>query len=659
MLSITMNRKNIGRTNHLILSRRFNKSPNRLALTSALIFIFVFCFLFSPVFAENSSSKHKIKAILITEDGANAETVLALIKAGKLPNLEKLNSMGGHSEFVVTNFPSKTAPSHASLFCGCFGDVHGISSNRVQKGVEHNILQTSSGFNGKNLTAEPVWVTASKQGLKTVVLHSPLSSPASKYINDRNKENLVIFEGYPYMKTPFKVLNSRSLSKDKVKWQNLPKHEGVIKTGSFKVGDTVLYLALIDENINGKKDFSSIVIGRKKDFQDADTVILNKEKDRKYSKHILVKYGKEYTGVNFQYLSLNESGDKFRIVQSATYLEKINGQPVGKDYVEKTGGFIGNGAVSLYFKGKLGRPAYKGGDGTAEERYIESVRLINGNLAKKLKYAAKNYQPDFLMGYTPYPDETLHMWLGLSDYNRSGLEPVHTVFMGSCLWKVFQSADDYLGAVLDVASPETYIAAASDHGMDSYNKLFYPNTVLKEAGLIVLKNGKIDLSKTKIIYGKEGGGFLRVNSTRYKEGIVKPEDEESVIRQAVSALSKIRDPHTGEALVTGFYYPNIDGKRFGIGGVKGGDVYLDILPGYYFSGGFNNKPVKKVRPGGQHIYMPRRKPIHSMFYFKGPGIKSGTVLKEHRIIDIIPTLCHWLGIEPPANATGKLQAQEK
>ncbi len=121
----------------------------------------------------------------------------------------------------------------------------------------------------------------------------------------------------------------------------------------------------------------------------------------------------------------------------------------------------------------------------------------------------------------------------------------------------------------------------------------------------------------------------------------------------MTALSKVRDPYTGEALVTGFYYPSIDEGEFGIGGPKGGDVYLDILPGYYFSARTDDSPVTRVRPGGNHIYMPKRQAMHAMFYLKGPGIKPETVFPPARIIDIVPTLCRHLKLKPPANATGK------
>lgn len=607
-----------------------------------------------PVFAQTPPTPHRLKAVLISEDGANAELVHKLIKAGRLPNLKTLSETGTHSRFVVPHFPSKTAPGHASLFCGCYGNVHGIVSNSVQKGKGFNILETSSGFDAGNLTAEPIWVTASRQGLKTVVLYAALSSPAEKFVKDGAKGNLIILEGYPFMKSSFKALKSSEMTEKKVEWSNLPPHEGDVETFTFKAGDTKLYAAALDVNINNKPDYSVVVVGESNVLAKGKAVLMDIKDSPCFSSSIVIKYGNEYSGVCFQLLSLNESGEGFEIVQSASYLERINGKPVSRKFIEETGSFIGNGSVSLYMQGKLGKPLFQGGDGKAEERYLESVRLINRILSAKLRYSVKKFSPDFVVGYTPYPDETLHMWLG---YAKTGWKKVPPCSeeagekFDNYLFEAFSSADEYLGEVLAVSSPETYIFAASDHGMDSYDRLFFPNVVLKEAGLLVYgKDKKIDLSRTKIIYGRENGAFLRVNSTDYKDGIVSVSDKEKVIQEAVTALSKVRDPETGEALVTGFYYPSVDGDKFGIGGERGGDIYLDILPGYYFSDGYNDLPIKKVSPAGQHVYMPERESIHSMLYCRGPGIKAGGVIPGHRITDIAPSICRLLNIEPPKNA---------
>lgn len=597
---------------------------------------------------------HQVKAFLLTEDGANAEVMEEMASQGKLPNLGRFRKEAARAEYIITNFPSKTAPSHASLFCGCFGDRNGISSNMVQKGKDFTILDLSTGFSASNLLAEPVWAATARQGLKTVILYNPQCGPAKKFLDGPGGKNLVIFDGYGTEKSPYEILEMKDTKPSTMKWKNAPKHEGKIITREFKVGDTTLHLAILDTDINGKTDYTRIAVAEKPDFRGTDTVVVKKVLSPWFTGAVPVKYGKGWSGVYFQLLSMDENGGAFRMVKSSTYMEEINGKLPAREYIVQTGGFIGNGDYNLYTKGEFGKTLFEGGRGKAEETYLQSVILVNGILRKKLRYAVEKYKPDFVVGYTPFPDESLHMWLGLVRNRKTEKDREISKMMTFYLDMVYAYADWYLGEVMKLSSKDTVTALAGDHGMDACDKIFTPNSALKNAGLLIAdEKGKIDLSRTKIIYGNENGAFLRVNTTDYKGGIVPPDKKDEVIREAVIALTKVRDPHTGEALVTGFYYPSTDGENFGIGGPRGGDVYLDILPGYYFSSGVEDSPVKDTRPGGAHVYMPRRPAMHTMFYLKSPGVKGETVLPPARIIDIVPTVCRLLNIKPPADAVGK------
>jgi len=120
--------------------------------------------------------------------------------------------------------------------------------------------------------------------------------------------------------------------------------------------------------------------------------------------------------------------------------------------VKTTGGFIGNGAISLYLGGELGKPLFKGGHGKAESLYLESVKLINRLLLKKLKHAVEKFKPDLVIGYTPYPDETLHIWFGFADYERTGVDTELGEKMRFYLGQAFKYADEYLGEVIKLSS---------------------------------------------------------------------------------------------------------------------------------------------------------------------------------------------------------------
>ena len=60
----------------------------------------------------------------------------------------------------------------------------------------------------------------------------------------------------------------------------------------------------------------------------------------------------------------------------------------------------------------------------------------------------------------------------------------------------------------------------------------------------------------------------------------------------------------------------------------------------------------KIAPRGEHFLDPEQPAMHAAFALAGPGVKEGADLGLIRQIDVAPTLCLLLGVEPPAQATG-------
>jgi predicted AlkP superfamily pyrophosphatase or phosphodiesterase len=86
--------------------------------------------------------------------------------------LARLATDGASSLALLPPFPSSTFPAHASLATGVFPDRHGIVNNEFfdrQRGVYRR--QDDATW----LLAEPLWVTAERQGVRTAVYHWVLS----------------------------------------------------------------------------------------------------------------------------------------------------------------------------------------------------------------------------------------------------------------------------------------------------------------------------------------------------------------------------------------------------------------------------------------------------------------------------------------------------
>ena len=83
-------------------------------------------------------------------------------------NLEEIAKRGLSAEALLPIFPSKTFPSHYSIATGLYADHHGIVSNEFYDPARKQVYalgDRSKVEDGSWYFGEPLWITASKQGL--------------------------------------------------------------------------------------------------------------------------------------------------------------------------------------------------------------------------------------------------------------------------------------------------------------------------------------------------------------------------------------------------------------------------------------------------------------------------------------------------------------
>jgi predicted AlkP superfamily phosphohydrolase/phosphomutase len=258
-----------------------------------------------------------------------------------------------------------------------------------------------------------------------------------------------------------------------------------------------------------------------------------------------------------------------------------------------------------------------------------------------------------LFVYTPFPDEGEHLWRGYIDPASKADERLAAAARRN-LAEIYKSSDDILGAVLANRPDDTLIALVSDHGMEGINKLIAINRALERAGLLVLNDkGQPDLARTKAFYPPVNNGYLLINSTDRKSGIVTREERASVVKRLRDAMLGIHDG--GKPVITAVYDAQSDGEKMAIGGEAGGDIYLDILPGYDFDSRTGPGEIITPRePYGTHGFNPARPSMHTIMVVNGPGITARKRLQNVRLIDFAPTLAKLLGLPAPKDATGRV-----
>jgi predicted AlkP superfamily phosphohydrolase/phosphomutase len=317
-------------------------------------------------------------------------------------------------------------------------------------------------------------------------------------------------------------------------------------------------------------------------------------------------------------------------------------------------------AFRLYDRGALGPPLPTGGDGTAERRVVELAAFSARRQAAGTRYLLAAERPEVLIEYSPLADEAGHTWGGVLDPSVPG----HDRELAARLWPYYAAVlgelDAWLGEAVAAAPADAVLAVASDHGMAATRARLSVPRLLETAGLLVRdESGGIDLAASRVL--PAGDGFLvRVNHRDWRGGIVADADRAAVVDEAARALTAARHPATGEPLVVGVVRP-ADRPDLGLGGERGGDLYLDPAPGIYPTArAFEGPPPGLVGPprrpwgDGDHGYPPERRSMHAIFYAAGPGLARGRAIPAPRIIDLAPTLSYLLGIPAPAQAVGQL-----
>lgn len=593
------------------------------------------------------------KAIVFAWDGTVPTFVHELLRDGKLPYLAKLIAGGAFADDVMAGFPAKTAPGFASLMTGAPPRVTGISGNRVPRAPrdQFTILESLAGFSGAPLSAEPIWATAQRAGKKAVVSHIPSFA-------EEKSAQVVRFAGYELIAGRDGIVTRRALqAHGQNRWTDPPPSDAPALEFRFTIGEANFFGLLIDDPADAQLGYDTAVISDSRDGRRIRTRLKAASPapggELFWSEPIPVKIAGNQTGsVYFRLFDLQADGSDFFLyyTRPARALD-LPGEAKASPTVRS---FVGNGASILYQTGGLGRTIANGGSGGAEARYLETMLFAQHQLIETNRWAVENLPWDLFLAYTPFPDEAEHAWRGhldatLPTYRREIADKLRPF-----LEQVYRSCDEYLGFLLAKRPADAIFALISDHGIQGIYKRIALNHALQQNGLLsVDAQGRVDLAKTKVIYPSVNNGYLMINSTERKKGIVSRQERGELVQRIRDVLLALRD---GERqVVTAVIDAEAHGESNGIGGDTGGDIYIELAQGYDFDPRLGSASlITEVEPQGQHGANPERASMRTVMVLNGPGIRAGQKLKELRIIDFAPTLAWLLNLPKPKDATGRV-----
>lgn len=595
------------------------------------------------------------KAIVLAWDGTVPTFVDELTRQGKLPNLAKLIAGGAFADDVRPGFPSKTAPGFASLMTGAPPRVTGISGNRVPREprAEYTILDSMAGFSAAPLLAEPIWAAARRAGKKVVISHIPSFAA-------ENSEGTVRLYGYDTITGRDGIVTPR-LSKPQpaASWDKLPASDAPALEISFAVAASKFFGLLVDDPADEQIGYDTLLLTRSRNAEDIEVKIKSAAAGATgelfWSGPVEVKTtGERSASVYFRLFELRGDGSDFFLYFTRPARAMVTPEDALEGAGDTVRSFIGNGASILYQQGSFGRTIPSGGSGGAEARYLETVRFAQHQLMETNRWALAHLPWDLFFAYTPFPDESEHLWRGYLDPGLSTYREEVADRLRPFLEQVYKTSDDHLGLFLADRPADTIVAVISDHGMQGANKRFAINRLLQQKGLLAIDaQGRIDLSKTKVLYPSINNGYLLINSIDRKNGIVAAEQRKELARQLGELLSEVRDGD--QPVVKNVYDAEIHGAEMGMGGPSGGDIYIELAPGYDFDPRTTPEPViTQVEPYGSHGASPEQSSMRTLMLFQGPGIAAGRRLQNVRIIDFAPTISGLLGFPAPKNSSGRV-----
>ncbi|MEM7356932.1 MAG: alkaline phosphatase family protein, partial [Acidobacteriota bacterium] len=527
--------------------------------------------------------------------------------------------------------------------------------------AEHDLLESTRGFASRVLHAEPFFVTAAKAGRKVVVLSSTQSYPPEPHLAALRRagvpqEDFSSFSGFEHRIADGMMHDATALRSAGSAWDDVERLGEAFEL-QFRIAESSFHGLVFDDPGAPVDGLDSLLL-RQEETQRETLLRPHQASDAAdgWSGSFRIPAGEREGNTFFRLFDLAPDGSRLALYQrTVSALDGAHTEERLAAYREAYAGFH-DPAAALYRDGRLGRPIPLGGDGTAEERYLELAAFDAKQLEGGTRFALETWQPDVLLHYTSITDDAGHLWIGLLDPANPEYDPQVAARIWPYYTRIYQQLDDWLGSILRHARPDAIIAVVSDHGMSGSQRYVYLNRVLQEAGLLTYTSGsKIDLTRTQIL-AAESAFFLRVNSRDRKGGIVSADERPQVLDAAEAALLAVTDPRSGRRVFTRIFRPE-DSPERGIDGPSSGDLYFDLAPGFYPKKGFADATLTPSQwPWGEgtHGFWPERRDMHAIFYATGYGLKQGHLAPPMRHIDVAPTLARLAGFPAPPEATGEV-----
>ena len=594
------------------------------------------------------------RVILVSLDGMGTRLFVDDPVSRELRSLEALRARGVMADGLISHMPSTTANTHAALWTGAWGDVNGITSNDMPlppRG-ERRAADRISGYRSEGLRAEPIWVAAARQGVRTVTQQATQIYPLRERVTGGDLAvPPTLLHGY---QAPV-IAPARWLNRNDLATVPCTRDDARAVTCMTWTSGKVAFRAALSTRPDGDRFLRVRVDGA---ARSVDVPLAATEhdppRDRELARHFSDGLLVDLPGFSpamayFRLFEASPDGRSLVLFQSVVHEfvlytghEATRAEAIA--FLQDAGGFIGNGDDEPWEADGIGGMAIaQGGDGTRERRYLETLELGIRQTIRQARYLWRTHTPRLMLAYVSMPDEMDHAWLGQARADAR--------FERLRRWG-YQLVDRAVETYTGFASANDHVVFVSDHGMTPVMHQARMNIALRTAGLVAADaRGRVDAARSKVLFGRN---CLLVHTVDWKDGVVPLAQADAVLAQAVAALRDVRGPD-GQPVITGVFSSAADRERLGFGGPNGFDACFDARPGYALDAWMDDGPVVRARPRptGEHGFLPTRPDMQGILIAAGPRIPRGGRWPVRRAIDVAPLVSDLLRVEPPRDSRGQ------
>ena len=533
--------------------------------------------------------------IVIGIDGMDYALSRKLIDEGRLPNLARLEQMGGF-QALGTSVPPQSPVAWSNFITGLDSGGHGIydfihrnpetmdpylstskpiEPSRTLKFGKWDIPLSGGGMELLR-RGTPFWEVLEGHGIPTTIIRMPANFPPSgsayRELSGMGTPDVLGTPGYYSFYT---TMPERITANTEALIERVQVRDGIVEAELLGPPNPLLI-----ESEDLKAPFTVYVDD---EYLVAKIVVGQEE--------FILQQGEwsEWVPVEFEMIPyvqsinatarffLREIRPEFELYVSPINLDPVAplmpiSTPVGyaTELAEATGRFYTQGMPED--TNALNEGVFNNAD------FMTQVAMVHTEIRNQFDYVLNEFRGGFLFYYFGNLDQVSHMMWRAMDPEHPAHDPIADAPYANAVIDRYVDADDFIGETLGKLPENTTLVVMSDHGFTSWRRAMNLNTWLLENGYITLMNprrvtgipyfGNVDWESTEAYAVGLNGVYINLRG-REANGSVMPLDQDTLSAEIAEKLLSFIDPITGEQAVTKVYHRD---EVFAAGG------YLDIGP---------------------------------------------------------------------------------